>query len=478
MNRIRATIVFAYLMAIGSASILFYSCKEKSSKDMLIVTLGNIKENTLNTTPSDSRRYLFRTQLVSLDPGKSNGSSRILTADFYSARSPKISFDGKNLLFSACKNQGEPYQIWEMNLEDLKSHQITSSDMSCSDPAYLPAGRIVFSKLSQNDTLKAQQSLFVCKLDGSNLKRITFNPATYFSTNVLKDGRILTLSGHVFPEKQDPVFVIMRPDGTKADMFYQSGNDSYITGPGFETGSGKIVFMESEKHAGNMGKLIAISYNRPLHSREELSSGTDGEFKTVFSMRSGKLLVSYRKSEKERFALCEFDIQKKSLGRTIFNAPESDVLEVAEAGSHEIPKNLPSEVDMGVKTGLIMCQDINMTRNQNTGIKGSLPMASRVEIVGLDSILGIVDVAADGSFYLKVIADKPFRLQTIDGNGKVVDGPCGWIWLRPNERRGCVGCHQDPEMVPGNKVPLAVHNAPVNIPMHINKIVEKKVSLE
>jgi hypothetical protein len=115
---------------------------------------------------------------------------------------------------------------------------------------------------------------------------------------------------------------------------------------------------------------------------------------------------------------------------------------------------------------------------QNSGMKVSLPKASRIEIVGLDSTLGIVDVADDGSFYLKVIADKPFQLQTIDKNGRILNGPGGWIWLRPNERRGCVGCHQDPEMVPINKVPLAVKNSPVSIPMHINKVVEKKVSLE
>ena len=231
------------------------------------------------------------------------GSVKILTADFYSARSPKISYDGKSLLFSACKKQGDPYQIWEMNLGNLKSRQITSSNVNCSDPAYLPAGRVVFSKFSPNDTLKAGHSLFVCKLDGSNLKRITFNPATYFSSNILKDGRLLAVSGQIFPDKQNPMFVVMRPDGTKADMFYQSGKDSYITSQGVETGAGKIVFTESDKPAGENGKLISISYNRPLHSRVILSSGTDGEFLAVSPMRSGKLLVSYRKSEKERYAL-------------------------------------------------------------------------------------------------------------------------------------------------------------------------------
>ena len=104
--------------------------------------------------------------------------------------------------------------------------------------------------------------------------------------------------------------------------------------------------------------------------------------------------------------------------------------------------------------------------------------AYKIQVAGRDSSLGVVQVEKDGSVYLKVIADTPFQIRTIDEKGNVLSGPCGWIWLRPNERRGCVGCHEDHEMVPENKVPLAVRNPPVNIPVHINKVVEKKVSLE
>jgi hypothetical protein len=270
----------------------------------------------------------------------------------------------------------------------------------------------------------------------------------------------------------------MRPDGTKADIFYQSSKESIISGSAIETANGKIVFIESDRSSQKKGQVICISYNRPLHSRIILSSGTDGDFHYVSPALSGKLLVSYRKSETERYALYEFDPEKRTLGKAIYNNPESDVLEAIEARQHTRPKKLPSEVDMGVKTGLLMCQDINVTETKNRGIRESIPRATRVEIVGIDSTLGIVDVAEDGSFYLKVIADKPFQLKTIDKNGKILHGPGSWLWLRPNERRGCVGCHQDPEMVPDNKVPLAVKSAPVNIPMHINKVVEKKVSLE
>jgi hypothetical protein len=41
-----------------------------------------------------------------------------------------------------------------------------------------------------------------------------------------------------------------------------------------------------------------------------------------------------------------------------------------------------------------------------------------------------------------------------------------------------VGCHEDPEMVPENRIPLAVKKPPVLIPVHLTEIKEKTVELE
>jgi Tol biopolymer transport system component len=480
MNRLRATIVFSVLMAIGIASIFISSCSEKAMNGAIIFTRCSEKPKNTNYDTTDSWRYISHTQIVAINSNSPDRSLKVLTNDYYSARSPKISYDGKYMLFSAQQKLNDPWQIWEMNLKDLKSHQITTSKESSTDPDYLPGGRIVFSKFSANDTLKAGNSLFICNLDGSNLKRITFNPGSYVASNVLTDGRILTISRQVFPIQGDPMYMILRPDGTKADMFYKGSKNLYISSPALETGNGRIVFIETDKASGGKSNLMSISYNRPLHSSENLSSEIEGNFHSVSPMRSGNLLVSYRKSDSDRHALYEFDPENKTIGKMIYGDAEYDVLEAIEAVQHERPKKLPSEVDMGVKTGLLMCQDINLTDQSQSGSSnsGSSPKSSRIEIVGIDSTLGIVDVAEDGSFYLKVIADKPFRIQTVDKQGHVSNSSCGWMWLRPNERRGCVGCHQDPEIVPGNRVPLAVKNSPVSIPMHISKVVEKKVSLE
>jgi hypothetical protein len=477
MNKLRATIVFSVLMAIGSVSLLLSSCSQKSSDGTIIFTQSAEKIQSMNWDSADSWRYIPKAQIVSLNTKKPGKSLKILTGDFYSAGFPEISCDGKSMLFAARQKQADTWQIWEMDLENLKTRQITTSKENCTDPAYLPLGRITFSQFAANDSLKSGHSLYTCNLDGSNLRRITFNPHTYVASNVLSDGRILTLSRRIFPDMGAQLMMILRPDGTKADLFYKPENDNFITCKGVETKDGKIVFIENEKGPPEKGNLVSISYNRPLHSRVNLSATIEGDFKTVNTLKNGMLLVSYRKSSSDRYSLYEFDTEKNTLGKSLYNNPDYDVLGAVENDIHERPKKLPSEVDMGVKTGLLMCQDINIT-DKLPGSTTTLPKASRIEILGIDSLLGVVNVSDDGSFYLKVLADKPFRVQTVDDKGKILAGPGDWIWLRPNERRGCVGCHQDPEMVPGNRVPLAVKNSPVVIPMHINKIVEKKVSLE
>jgi hypothetical protein len=131
-----------------------------------------------------------------------------------------------------------------------------------------------------------------------------------------------------------------------------------------------------------------------------------------------------------------------------------------------------------VKTGLLLCQDINVIDPAiRAGLSGK-PDFRRIEITGRDSSWGIVPVEPDGSFYIKAKADTPFSIRVVDQDGNQVGKACDWIWLRPNERRGCVGCHEDHELAPENRLPLAVENMPVAVPVHIEKLKEKTVELE
>ena len=445
---------------------------------MVIFTQSAKKLKDSNYINGDSWRYTSQTRISAFDPQKPDKSLKVLSAGYYSACSPEISCDGKYLLFAGQLKQNDPWQIWEMRLADSKTRQVITSGENCADPAYLPGGRLVFSKSTTNDTLKSGYSLYTCNLDGTDIRRITFNPHTYFASAVLKDGRVLTIDRQLYPDHGDQIYMILRPDGTKAEMFYKGVKGSTLLSRGWETINGKIVFVESAGNKQEGGDLVTINYNRPLHSRVSLTAEINGDFYAAYPLRSGKLLVSYRPTGSDRYSLYEFDPESKALGKVIYTDTGYDALEAVVAGKHDRPKKLPSEVDMGVKSGLLLCQDIDVLDPESHENTSRLTTASRIEVLGIDSTLGVVQVENDGSFYLKVMADKPFRIRAIDKKGHVLHGPCGWIWLRPNERRGCVGCHEDPELVPENRVPLSVKKPPVVLPVHIVKVKEKKVSLE
>ena len=460
-----------------SSALLITSCGKKSGDGMVIITQAdNIGE--ANYITGDSWRYIAKCQLIAVNPDRPGKTPEVLTSEFFSARSPEVSYNGKNIIFTAQKNESDSWQIWEMNLKTKKYRQVTTAPENSIDPAYLPGERVVFSKHLQNDSLKAEHTLFTCNTDGTNLNRITFNPHTYFASSVLNDGRVIAISRQLFPSMSKPSIMVLRPDGTKSELFYQPKEGAAIFSKGIETEDERIFFIETENNVKNKGSVVSVSYNRPLHSRINHSSSVSGDFISVASFKQGKYLVSYRSDESEKYGLFEYDPEKMVVGNQIYLNKDFNVIESVFVKEHSRPKKLPSEVDTAVKTGLLLCQNINITGMNSPEEEVFNHPAEKIEIIGIDSSLGVIDVEKDGSFYLKVAADMPFTIKTLDKEGQVIYGPGSWIWLRPNERRGCTGCHEDNEMVPANRLSLAVKNNPVSVPVHMKDIKEKVVELE
>ena len=59
-------------------------------------------------------------------------------------------------------------------------------------------------------------------------------------------------------------------------------------------------------------------------------------------------------------------------------------------------------------------------------------------------------VEPDGSFHVDVPADLPVTLQLLNQDGMAL-ASCDWIWVKNREYRGCIGCHEDPELTPENR---------------------------
>jgi len=145
---------------------------------------------------------------------------------------------------------------------------------------------------------------------------------------------------------------------------------------------------------------------------------------------AGKYLVTYRKSAADRYALYKFDPETRFSDRRFMLLP------TMMCWMPLLSKKVSVQKSCRVKwtwceTGLLLCQDINIL---DPGFEIS-KKAGRIEVLGLNSSLGIITVEEDGSFYLKQWQTHPSGYQTLDENGKVLNGPCSWIWIRPNERR-------------------------------------------
>jgi hypothetical protein len=72
------------------------------------------------------------------------------------------------------------------------------------------------------------------------------------------------------------------------------------------------------------------------------------------------------------------------------------------------------------------------------------------------SVLGVVPVEPDGSFFVRLPGDTPFYMELLDGQGKVLESMPRWIWVRRGTSRGCIGCHENKELAPENRVSDAV----------------------
>jgi len=248
---------------------------------------------------------------------------------------------------------------------------------------------------------------------------------------------------------------VMRPDGTKSEVYSRGSGELHPAGKATESAKGYVYFISSG------GKFSRLEHKRPLHTFENLSEGIAGSFASVIPFEENGCLVSYRSSEGEAYGLYRFNPDTRETPSLLYQG-EADVTDpVLIAAMPERPRILPSAVNPELSTGLLMSQDINHSQLPvHPGISGD-SLADRIRISSLEKELGVVEVKADGSFYVKMDSDTPFRIESLNKQGETVRGPSDWIYLRPNERRGCVGCHADPELAPKNFQPLAVKEDPV-----------------
>jgi hypothetical protein len=426
------------------ASIVCLSCSSNKFEGKIVVV--ELQGDNLNS--------LDGARLLMLDPEKVTKTATALLSDFESSASPSLSHEGRYLYFQGKKNQGDLWQIWVMDLKKGSVNQVSDLPENCTQPASLPDGNVVFSREGKVKG-KEVQNLWKCMMDGCCLTQLTHNPAVNLYSSVLWEGRILYSSQQVYPEVRETQLMIMRPDGTKSELYTAGCCGTVPVSGGLDSPDGYIYFISSD------GLLSRVLHNRPLHTFENLSKGLGGSFASVTPTADSSCLVSYLPLDGESYGLYSFDPRGTEAPVALFTGKMNLVDPLLIARVDPRPRILPSPVDPSNPTAILMTQNINHSMLAvNEGITGD-SLADRIRISTLDGELAIVEAKDDGSVYMKLDADTPFFIETLNSQGEIVRGPSDWIYLRPNERRACTGCHANPELAPRNYQPHAVLEDPV-----------------
>jgi hypothetical protein len=412
-------------------------------------------------------------RVVILEPG---GRLRVLTGGFAAARDPHVSFDGKRILFSGKRAASDSWQVFEMEADGSQARQITRLPMDCRSPIYQSSLYVLSSDQPWHQIAFAgaapgsSPSLYSARLDGSDVRRLTYNPYGDADPVLMEDGRMLYAA---FRESGSSLFGI-NLDGTDVARYAADQGALFRRTPCVTAGR-LVVFVESgTASADGGGSLGAVSLRRPFHSYRALTRPEDGLYHSPSPLPTGEILVSRRPvSGSGTYAIYRFD---PATGRAeaVFDDPRWHDIQAQVLASRPEPDGRSSVVDPKQPTGILYCLNAYLSDLPQrvwlapgsarrlrviegvpeTSAGGRRPLAMR--------ILGEVPVEEDGSFNIRVPANIPIQLQLVDEDGLALRS-CRWIWVRNREYRGCIGCHEDPELVPENRLAAALTHPSMNL---------------
>lgn len=426
-----------------------------------------------------SERFPQGSRLVRLAMGAQPGTLVNLTPQFFAVADPQISFDGTQVLFSAQTKKNSGWQIWEMNADGSHPRQLTECLGDCLQPAYLPRNQIVYTAISGNGPQRSS-ALYVCQENGQNAHPITFGPGNFHVETVLHSGRILVSAASPLlaggKERAHRSLYTIRPDGTGLHLLRQGADGGSVHTGAQELEDGTVLFVEGKDGAGQQvgGELASV-----LPGALQAAAITAGPsvYESAHELQAGTLLVAKQNSGasagNRTFGLYSFDLTSRTLGDLLYRQPKVSDISPVPITAHSAPLYYPSILHLDERTGRILCLDSHVSADFPHG-QIATPIA-QVRVVALEAgnherILGNAPVEKDGSFYLAVPSDMPIRFELLDARGAVIRAQKSWIWARPGEDRGCLGCHEKQALAPENRWPLTLNRSdtptPVGVPVH------------
>ena len=404
-----------------------------------------------------------------------------LTSGFAAAGRPDLSFDGRRMLFVGKRQSSDRFSVWEMAVDAATDiTRVVDSPWDCRSVRYLstiytinmehPERHIAFGAM---DLDTGHSAIFTLRRKDGSLRRITFTRDGAFDPCILCDGRLLFAGWKT--ERTGTSLFTVNTDGTDVSAFAATHEPTAYRGMACDTPGGDIVYVESHASGSgwdNGGSLVAVSRKRSLHTRRLITPESDGTYHSPSAMSDGRLLVSYRASATDgqkgdrTYGIYMLDPADGRRVAAVFDAPQWHDMTPLAVGPRPEPAGRSSVVNVPNGVGRLYGLDAYLFGTERADDTGDRRIATLRVIGAVDGkkaeekVLGEVPVEADGSFFLEIPSRTPLRLQTLDPSGHVLTDMRSWIWVMPKESRGCIGCHEDRELTPPNRLVRALRAAP------------------
>jgi len=427
--------------------------------EIVFVQTPSVKSGTL------SERFPVGSKIVSLKKGSRRPTN--LTPDFFGAADPRISFDGSKVLFAGKKDATTPWQIWEMNTDGTGQRQVTHCAGNCLAPAYLPRDAIAFSGEVQGADGSRAYQIYFSKLDGSEAHPITFGPGDYEVETVLQNGVILVsarspLQARGKIESSRNLYTL-RPDGSGLAAFRCDHGAPAIRSQAEELDDGSVVFVKNKVLSSEAGGDLAAIRRGATHN--SILGPTTALIWSPRRLEATRLIVARRASAPGaagRFDLYSYDFIHGKFQAPIYEDSTLSSIQAVPVAAHAAPRWYWSTLRPEINAGYFVCLNASLSDGVPGGRLSPFPAVVRVlalePITGKETSLGEARIEHDGSFYIAVPADRPVRFELLNTSGQVVRRQQSWIWARPGEEHGCVGCHEDRAVAPENRWPLALRS--------------------
>ena len=371
---------------------------------------------------------------------------RDLTAGFEAACEPALDLEGRVLYFSGRSNTEMGFRIWQLNLETGETSPLTAEDSNARRPIVLPQGDLAY--LRGGDLFRLSTEL-------GEEEQLTFTQGRLRSAAVLPDGRLLLLEGG--PES-GRLFTAL-PDGTWTTLW-----------PGLESlpvRDFSIIDEERLLILGDASDLFLVSIADPYAPMEGIQVDIGGSVERIAHGVDRSALLVIRRgfdsgSMARELVSLHLNPEPRILGYAA--ADGQTVVEATPAEPARSAEDLPSIVKPEMETGYLIVLDV--ARTDDPDLSGlTRDEIAKLRLLELDGsgtgkLLLAVEPDLDGSVYLQAPADTPLALELIDDSGDVLARTRTPIWIRPNERRACLGCHVSPAYAPPNVRPQALAHEP------------------